>query len=110
MKPHEIKILEDRLARYRQLGSRRAAIVEALHRVSEDDATGPHGQSPFTGNTRESRNITSIRLVFSPTLGGAVGVETGLTELQIPASILGDFLRKFFSAQLGSVTAEMEAL
>jgi len=101
---------ETRVAKYRALDHTRNEIYAAIKAVTEDDPSGPCGQGPFTGNMRESRQVASMMLHFSPTRGGAPAVDMSVAHLNIEASELGRFIEARLRAKLELVNAEIEKL
>ncbi len=108
MTDQEAKQQEQRITKFRELEKLRDEIRGAISMVTEPWKDGPHGQGPFTGNTRESRRVRSIEIRFTPTLGGAPAVETKIENLGIEACALGRFLEGQLRERLALVLAEME--
>lgn len=90
----------ERLKKYNQLTTLRTRIYKAIQTITENDPNGPHGQGPFTGNTRESRQVESMRIQFTETRGGAPPVEIWISDLNIEACELGRELEKLLRAGL----------
>ncbi len=93
----EANIERNRLAKFSQLSDLRRLTHEALAMIRADDVNGPQG--PFTGNTRESRDVEALRIFFSKTNGGAPAVEMtvhnlGIAEASQPHLRLGPRRRK----------------
>jgi hypothetical protein len=103
----EMKLLEERGAKFRQLNERRIQINILLEKITAHDPTGPHGQGPFTGDTRESRLIDTLSIDFSPTFGGSPAVSQYLLGLNIRASVFGNFLEQQLRAELAKVEQAM---
>lgn len=110
MKANEVKTMTERLARFHALTARLNEINEALRiiRISDEDA--PCGQTPFTGNTRESRRVDSLLICFSETLGRSPAVRLQISNMKISASNLGRFLETELDHDRLKITAEIEAL
>lgn len=108
MKAHEIKPLMERVTKFNAL-SARFSVLEELIRKLDNDHVGC-SDSPFTGNTRESRRITELNISFSATLGLEKPVEMRFSSLHIPAYDLCKFLELQLKKQQDAVKAEMDAL
>lgn len=108
----ESKLQAGRLAKYLELDRRRTEIYDALEALSSRPwaKTGPCGQGPFTGNTRESRRVESMEILFTSTRGGSPAVATSLRALRFEAYELGRALESMLTAQLDAVNAEMKKL
>lgn len=96
----EAKQLAGRITRFNQLKERAQHIRWALAAMEEPKVLM---SGPFTGNTRESRHVDSIRVRLTPTLGGAPAVEIELKELDVPAYEFGQWLRGNLERQLETV-------
>ncbi len=110
MKPHEIELMQKRMDEYRRLEKRCDEIRFAINEITRGDPTGPCEQGPFTGNTRESRQISMIDISFTATLGGAKPVNMHLEKLFIHAGSFGDALKKMLEQELAKVVVAMETL
>lgn len=110
MSEQEVKEQTARISKYRALETLRDEILNALKAVSEPWENGPCGQNPFTSNTRESRQVRSMHITFTPTRGGACAVETEIPNMHIEAWELGHALAQMLQAKLELVRTEMESL
>jgi len=108
MEQKELNHQVGRIIKYRELEKIRNEIHAALKAVTEPWKDGPHGVGPFTGNTRESRQVESMFIIFTSTRGGAPGVDIKITNLHIEASGLGRALETMLNAKLAEVNAAME--
>lgn len=102
-----------RIEKFTRLDSARYSIYATRKKMNEksgEEGTVRSHSSPFTGNTRESRNIVSLKISFSPTCGGEPPRELELTDLHIPAWALGDAIEKLLSTRLAQLNAEIEKL
>jgi len=110
MNDAEVPILCARLEKFKILKARRQEIINALRALTEDWKEGPCGQNPYTGNTRESRDVTSIYFKFSTTKGGAPPTDHTLSDLQIPAFDVRTMLEGILRKQLGTINTDIEDL
>lgn len=110
MKENEVKQQMARITQFRALERQRDEIYAALKKVTEDWKEGPHGQGPFTGNTRESRQVNSMHIRFSMTRGGADSVEIDIQGMHIEACELGQCLSRMLQAKIDELNAAMEKL
>lgn len=109
MKEREVVAQTARISKYRELEKMRDEIYAALKVITEPRDV-PGEQSPFTGNTRESRQIRSMKISFTETRGGAPAVEIEVPTMHIGASELGRAIESMLRAKLAVVSAEMEKL
>lgn len=100
----------ERISKYRELCKRRSEIYAAIKAISSPQPDGPHGQGPFTGNTRESRRVKSMHIQFTATRGGAAPVEMHIGGLHIEASELGRALESMLREKLGPINEAIEKL
>lgn len=110
MNLHDCQNQKKRLAAYEKLTERRQKIVKALRALTDAWPHGPHGQGPFTGNMRESRQVEDIHIVFTPTLVGSPAVETDVFDLGIEAWDLGKFLEGKLREKLAVIDKEIEQI
>jgi hypothetical protein len=110
MKEQEVKTQMARISKFRELEKVRDEIYAAIEAITKDQPDGPCGQGPFTGNTRESRQVQSLHFVFTPTRGGASAVEMKISGLHIEAWGLGKALESMLREKLAEITAAMEKL
>jgi hypothetical protein len=111
MKAHEIKLQEERCLRYRALQTIRDDIQAALDAVTKPwPDTGPCGQGPFTGNTRESRQVSTMHIWFTKTRGGACAVDMTIGNMHIEAHELGRALEAMLRAKIETLNAEMDKI
>jgi len=109
MNESEVREQESRISKYRKLEKVRNEIGSALHAVTEPwEKTGPCGQGPFTGNTRESRRVISMKIQFSATLGGAAPVDIEISNMHIKAYELGRALESMLRSEMKLLNDEME--
>lgn len=108
MTNQEADNFEKRISRFRELEKLRSEMYSALDMITAGDPTGPCGQNPFTGNTRESRQVLDMTIVFSPTRGGAPPVKMTISNPHIEASGLGQALQSLIRAKIALVTQEMD--
>lgn len=104
----EAILQEQRLSKYQKLKALRGKYRDALHVVTVNDPEGPHGQGPFTGNTRETREVLTMNLTFSKTLGGANMCGMQIEFPGIPAYDLGKFLKQQLEMKLNEIDKEIE--
>jgi hypothetical protein len=107
MTPLECKAQSLRIEKYRILESAYNEASAALHSITDTQASG---QSPFTGNTRESRRVESIHIEFSPTRGGAPAASIDLYSLGIGALECEQAICGMLQKRLESISAEMEKI
>lgn len=110
MKASEVKEQEERIRQYRALEKVRDEIHAAIDAVTKPWPTGPCQQGPFTGNTRESRQVDSMTIQFSRTRGGSEAVSTEIRNMHISAWELGAALKTMLEARWALVQAEMEKI
>lgn len=110
MNARDVQIQSDRIAEFKKLDYRHNQLRALIHSIEGPDRTGPAGQGPFTSNTRESRSVDDIEILFTPTLGGSDRVRLKLDYLNIRAPDFGAFLLTHLRAQLKEVEKAMEAL
>lgn len=110
MNDRDAKIQRERLAKYSNLCIRRDHLQQALISITQDDKTGPCGQGPFTGNTRESRITRGVVIQFSQTRGGAAETSLELSHLEIEASDFGRWLQTKIEESLESINGEISKL
>jgi len=110
MNDQDYNISEQRNAKYKKLREEKAEIYETIRLITENDKNGPDGQGPFTGNTRESRQIKSIHINFSRTRGGTVEVDKFVGPLNIEAWEFKEFLESKLRAKLKIIEEEIEKL
>lgn len=90
----DVEIQKSRLAKFERLTSDLETFREALNKIESDDPSGPCGQGPFTGNTRESRDVYTMHIYFSRTKGGSPPVEMYIQGLELDALKLREVLVK----------------
>lgn len=100
----------ERLKKFRQLDELHTQTYAAMQKIRAGDPEGPHGQGPFTGNTRESRLVESLDIQFSPTRGGAPKTSLSLADLHIEAYEFARALLSMLEARLALLQAEMDKL
>lgn len=110
MNEQEAKLQEERLQKYRELAFLRGQLYSALQIITEPHKEGPCGQGPFTGNTRESRQVRELQVFFSSTRGGAPAVELNIPNLNIEAWELGRALESILRAKIKLIGVEMEKI
>lgn len=110
MKPNEVQVLTERIAKYNAHADRVAVIGRILDYMRTPLEDAPCGQTPFTGNIRESRDVHSLAIQFSPTRGGASAVGMHLERLQIPAYEFGRFIEAQLEKQRTKLAGEMDAI
>lgn len=97
MTSQEVGLQTKRLEAYQKLAARLNEIETTLAVMRTP--FGIHKCSAFTGNTRESRRVVSIRIQFSHTSGGEVPVDLNLTGLNIGGWKFGDYLEAALNEQ-----------
>ena len=111
MKENEVKEQTARIIKYQELERIRNEVLHALSVVTRPWVdTGPCGQGPFTGNTRESRRVDRMLIEFTATRGGACAVSTDIVNPHIEAWELGRVLESMLREKLKTINAEMEKL
>lgn len=110
MKEREVKEQMARITKYRELEKVRDQIRSALDAVTKPWPTGPCEQGPFTGNTRESRQVRTMRIWFTATRGGAEPVDLEIDHMHIEAWELGRAIQSMLQAKLDLANAEMEKI
>lgn len=99
------------MEKYKHLDEFRNKLYRALKTITEPwEKEGPCGQGPFTGNTRESRQVKAIKIWFTPTRGGAPAVEIEIPDCFVEAWGLGKYLESELNAKIKAVNQEIEAL
>ncbi len=104
----EANIERNRLAKYNELFEARKLTYESLCAIRADDPHGPHKQGPFTGNTRESRNVVSLHIKFSTTKGGAPAVDMFIGPLNISAWQFGQSIAAMLEERLKELDKAIE--
>lgn len=99
-----------RLEKYKKLKDALGLAYSALEKFTKDWPHGPHGQGPYTGNTRESRQIKSMTIQFTPTRGGSEAVEDSITDMHIEAWEVGRALAGMIKKRIETIEAEMEKI
>jgi hypothetical protein len=107
MNTKEAETQAGRIEKFRELQAVRDKTVWALDAITKSDPTGPCGQGPFTGNTRESRQVKCLRMSFTQTRGGSPPVEISIDDLFVEASELGRELQRMLRARLERIEKEM---
>lgn len=102
--------LEKNLSEFKRLSEVLSKLRDTHRSILMDDPTGPCNQSPFTGNTRESRRVLSMIIHFSNTLGGAHGVSKTLEGLDLPAWEFGRYLKEYLEKRIEEIQAEIAKL
>ena len=86
MTEQEYIAIRERLSKYGKLCKARDELYKAREVITRPwTETGPCGQGPFTGNTRESRRIDSMSIKFTATRGGSPPVGEDIFNLHIEA-------------------------
>lgn len=98
------------LDRYETLSALRKKFQRVIDMVTASDPNGPCEQGPFTGNTRESREVEGMVMSFSKTKGGSEKVVMEIDGLNINAFEFGKFLCSQARAKLMSIEAEISQL
>lgn len=107
MNYQEVKVLEQRLKKYRDLEAARAEVQMALDVM---DQKGEFHAPPFTGNTRESRRVLGLTIRLSATQGGEKPTEVELRDLGVSAWLFGDNLKQQLREKLELIDKEMEKI
>lgn len=110
MTANEVEATEKKIAEFRKLEERRFEIDDAIRLITEDWKHGPCGQGPFTGNTRESRQIKKLDFHFTPTRGGAPACDLSVDDLFIEAPEMERVLVEMLKKQRAKITVAMEVL
>lgn len=110
MTPQEAIELTVKLETFRRLNERCEAIRKIIDQLTTNRPDDPNQTGPFTGNTRETRKITRIRIDFSKTLGGSPEVAMTLEDLHIHARDFQTFLLSTLRTQQDTLRSEMEKL
>ena len=110
MDEQEVKMQMGRVTKYRELEKVRDEIYAAIETITKDQKDGPCGQGPFTGNTRESRQVESMHICFTPTRGGAPAVNMSISGLHIEAWELGRAIEAMLRAKLEPINAAIAKL
>jgi hypothetical protein len=108
MTSQELKQQTERIEKYDKLATRLREIENAL--LVLHTPFGFHKCSAFTGNTRESRRVLSMRIQFSHTSGREEPVDLNLTGLNLQACVLGNHIEKALDEQRKAIVEEMEKL
>lgn len=85
-------------------------LYSALRAITEDWPDGPHGQNPFTGNWRESRQVLEVSIKFTATRGGAAPTQIDIPAMYIEASDMGIDLQHRLRARIETIEKEMEKI
>lgn len=100
-----------RINKFKELERARDNAYCALAKITEDwKETGPCGQGPFTGNTRESRRITGMSIRFSTTRGGSSPVEIVIADMEIEAHEVGQMLALMLERKIMVLSAEIDQI
>lgn len=110
MTPHEAKALEVKLDMFRRLSARSEQLRAIIDQLTLNRDSDPNKTGPFTGNTRETRKITRLRIDFSKTLGGSPEVDMTIDSLNIPARDFQRFMLSLLHTEAGVIQSEMEKL
>lgn len=110
MDDQETKIQMARVTKYRELEKIRDEIHSAINAIIEGHKDGPHGQGPFTSNTRESRQIQSMKINFTATRVGWHPVEIYISGLHIEAWEFGKALENMLRLKLKPILEAMDKL
>lgn len=110
MTAEDVKREQSRIENFNRLNEVAQRTRWVLDEITKSDPTGPCQQGPFTGNTRESRQIKSLHIEFTQTRGGSAPVKMTLDDLYISAPDLGRYLQNALKDNLARVTAEMEKI
>ncbi len=108
MENHELSQMRLRIERYEQL-QKRLVQLDDIREVMNSEF-GHHKQTAFTGNTRESRDVSTVSINFTHTKGGEPPVSMNLNHLNIPATTIGLFLAGEIAEQRAKLVAEIKAL
>jgi len=106
----ESKQLREKLDRFEKLTNALSIQCDALNCIEQDDPSGTRGQSPFTGNTRESRKVSKITIQFTSTRGGAKEVIEAISGLDIEAFEFGRFLAEKTRENISAIESEIASL
>lgn len=107
----DAKLLQEKIARFRKLADRRAQLQNTLNSIFADDPNGPCEKGPFTGNTRESRQLKSMRIYFTATKGGAEETSRELFNLEgFGAYEFGQLLHTQVKIQINMIDEEITKL
>jgi len=112
MTSQEAKLHSERVIHYTALEASLNKAYDALKALSNDGwkETGPCGQGPFTGNTRESRQVISMSIKFSATRGGAEPVSQELENLNIEAWDFGKAVESMLRKRIEIISKEMDSV
>lgn len=110
MTHNESEQQKKRLAEYDRLSQAAQGFRDALNKIEADDPDGPCGQGPFTGNTRESRDVLSLEVFFSRTKGGSAPVKKYLDGLKLGAWKLRALLAEDLREKIKTLEAAIEAI
>jgi len=110
MTPQEAKELKFRLDAFTRLEKRADELSFIINQITADSPTDPNQTGPFTGNTRETRKITRLRIDFSTTLGGSPEVDMTIDSLNIPARDFQRFMLSLLRTEAGVIQSEMAKL
>ena len=110
MTSQEVNIQQTRIEQWNKLNALQNDIFAAIKQLTENRPDGPCEQNPYTGNTRESRQVIWMHIGFTKTRGGANAVEDHLSNLNLEAYDLGRALEGMLREKLKKVQAEMDKL
>jgi hypothetical protein len=110
MTEQEAKEIMERVCKYRALEKVRDEVRTALEVITQPWTDGPCGQGPFTGNTRESRQVSQMTIQFTATRGGSPAVSVDIYKMHIEAHELGRALKEMLGAKLEAINAEIEKI
>lgn len=111
MNSQEQKLQLERTETYSRLEKKRDKLYAALEAVTADwKGVGPCDQGPFTGNARESRQVESMHIKFTPTRGGAPAVELEIKNMYIEAYELGNALKEMLQDKIDQINAAMKKI
>lgn len=105
MNDQDVAFQFDRITRYKELKARAEQIRFSIQILEESSTT-----SPFTGNTRESRKVDRMTIVFTASEGGDVPVTRIFDALMIPATALHALLTAHLREQWKIVQEAMAKL
>lgn len=105
----ELKTQLERVVQYNELKRQREEAKHALRLLTEDwKDIGPCGKGPFTGNTRESRQVKSMSINFTATRGGAHPVSLDIPGMYIEAWEVGAFLVAMLEKRITELNTRVE--
>lgn len=109
MTRQELLLSEQRALRYRAIEIIRDEVREALQKITEPwKETGPHGQGPFTGNARESRQVKGVCFQFTPTRGGSPEVSLSVNGMHIEAWEVGKAFESLLRTKLDALNKQLD--